>query len=239
MYVAGERLCDVPPVDDAWAEDLLSVVRNRDMPEQARLRATIPLGPVLAAANAEGFDDGQAPVTEAVFDCIHSVLYDVYADTSTPATLRRRALEAFAHAPERRLEDAIRAAYGSDDDDWRITALRCMFHHDGFEGEILESLPNENLDVRAEAIRAAGSGGLQEAWPYIRTVLIEAASAYKPLLLAAIDSIGHVRPEDAQGLLEHLVSSDDQDIARAAEKALAFVLWPLANYDFGDGAQRH
>ena len=238
LYVAGRLLCDMPRVDDQWALDLLSVVQNRDMPEEARLKAAIPLGPVLAAVDAEGFDEeGCAPVAEAVFHRIQSVLYDVYADSSTPEIVRRRALEAFAHAPEPRLEDAIRAADGSDDA-WQVTALRRMFHHDGFEREILESLRSEDLDVRSEAIRAAGPCDLQEAWPYIRAVPRERAGAHKPLLLAAIDSIGHIRPEEAQGLLANLVSSDDTDIAGAAERALAFVLWPLANYDFGDDAQR-
>lgn len=240
LYSAGTVLSHFPRVDDRWAENLLSVVRDRDMSCEARVRATIPLGPVLAAANAEGFDDdGYAPVAGAVYYSMQSALYDVYADTSTPDIVRRRALEAFAHAPELRLEHAVRAAYASNDDDWRVTALRCMFHHDGFEKEILESLHSESLDIRSEAIRAAGPCGLQEAWPYIRAVMNEPARAYKPLLLAAIESSGHIRPEEARPLLDDLVSSDDVDIARAAEQSLGFVLWALVKYDFDDGAQRH
>lgn len=236
LYIAGRLLCGIPRVDDCWVQGLLSVLQNGTQTERARASAAVPLGPVLEAANGEGFDDGHAPVEEWLFYRTQDTLYAVYADTDAPAIVRRRALEAFAHAPEPRLEPAIRAAYAADEN-WRITALRCMFFHDGFEKEILESLDSANLDIRSRAISAAGPAGLEEGWPYIRAILSDPSSVYKPLLLAAIDSIGHIRPEEAQGLLEDLVSSGDEDIARAANRAMDFVLRPIAHYHFGDDAQ--
>jgi hypothetical protein len=236
LYIAGRLLCEIPRVDDRWVQGLLPVLQNSTQTERARARAAVPLGPVLEAANGEGFDEGHAPVEEWLFYRTQDTLYAVYADTGASVIVRRRALEAFAHAPEPRLERAIRAAYAADES-WRITALRCMFFHDGFETEILESLDSANLDIRSRAISAAGPAGLEEAWPHIRAVLSDPSSAYKPLLLAAIDSIGHIHPEEAQGFLEDLVSSGDEDVARAASRAIDFVLWPLAHYSFGDDAQ--
>lgn len=236
LYIAGRLLCEIPRVDDRWVQGLLPVLQNSTQTERARARAAVPLGPVLEAANGEGFDEGHAPVEEWLFYRTQDTLYAVYADTGASVIVRRRALEAFAHAPEPRLERAIRAAYAADES-WRITALRCMFFHDGFETEILESLDSANLDIRSRAISAAGPAGLEEAWPHIRAVLSDPSSAYKPLLLAAIDSIGHIHPEEAQGFLEDLVSSGDEDVARAASRAMDFVLWSLAHYSFGDDAQ--
>jgi hypothetical protein len=100
------------------------------------------------------------------------VLYDIYANPREPDALRRRALATFAYAAEERLESAIRSAYAGDDD-WRATALRCMFFHDGFEPEIIESLSSENVAIRSAALRAAGPCELEEAWPHIRAVLRE------------------------------------------------------------------
>jgi HEAT repeat protein len=234
LYLAGTLTCRIPRIDDRWVYELLSVVQRGDLPEATRAKAAIPLGPLLATAEAEGFDDcSYPPVAENVFRRAQTVLHDLYANPAEPKLLRLHALEAFAHAPEERLENAIRAAYAGDDD-WRAAAVRCMFFHDGFEPEIIESLSSGNLAIRSAALRAAGPCELEEAWPHIRAVLKNPSGAPKPLLLAAIDSIGHIRPEEAQHLLQDLVSSSDEDIARAAKQSLAFVLWPLAHWQVED-----
>jgi len=234
LHLAGELVCRMPRVDDRWALELLSAVQRGDLPEATRAKAAIPLGPLLAAAELEGFDDcSYPPVAEDVFRRAQTVLYDLYANPDEPRLLRLHALEAFAHAPEERLETAIRTAYAGDDD-WRAAAVRCMFFHDGFEPEIIESLSSENLAIRSAALKAAGPCELEEAWPHIHAVLKSPTGAPKPLLLAAIDSIGLIRPEEAQHLVQDLVSSNDEDIARAAKQSLAFVLWPLAHWQVED-----
>lgn len=236
IYVAATVICRMPRVDDAWAENLLAIAQTDDIAEHTRAKAIVSLGPLVAAANAEGFEHGNEPITEELFDRILNALYDIHADRAAPKLLRQRALEAFAHAPENRLEHAIRAAYSADDD-WRATALSCMFHHNGFEREIIESLRSENLDIRAAAIRAAGPCPMEEAWPYIRAALSE-PTEHKALLLAAIETAGHISA-DALDFVEPFAASDDEDIARAARQALEFLRWPLENWDFGDDTRYH
>ena len=202
--------------------------------DSAREKAALSLGPVLEAAHAEGFDTGLAPIGQATFKRIQQRLAEVYADRDAPSPLRRRALEALAHAPRDGLAEAIRAAHRGARD-WRVTALRCMFYHDGFETEILASLDSADLEIRAAAIRAVGPCELQEAWTYIEPVLREEPSqASTPLLLAAIESAGLIRPDAALRLLEPLTSDRREDVARAARRGLAFVQWPLIHVDFGD-----
>jgi hypothetical protein len=41
LSVAGKLLCDMPRVDDQWATDLLSVVRNRDAPVEVRVKGAV------------------------------------------------------------------------------------------------------------------------------------------------------------------------------------------------------
>jgi hypothetical protein len=54
-------------------------------------------------------------------------------DASVPTDVRRRILEASVRAPQDWHRDAIRAAYASDDDVWRLTAVFCMRSVRGFE----------------------------------------------------------------------------------------------------------
>ncbi len=51
--------------------------------------------------------------------------------------------------------------------------------------------------------------------------LLTAPGTDKPLLLAAIDAVAGIRPEEALEVLAHLVESDDEDIAEAVLDALA------------------
>jgi hypothetical protein len=236
-YLAARVFCRLPRIDDQWVTDLLAVVQS-DSPDRVRATAVVALGPLLETAHVEGFEGGYEPVAEALYDRIRDVLYDIHADAAAPTPLRRRALEAFAHAEDDRLERAVRAAYAADED-CRVTAVRCMFHHDGFETEIVESLGSANLELRSEALRAAGPCGPQEAWPCIRDVLGERSEHHKPLLLAAIGAIGEIVPEEAEDLLGPFVSSDDQEVARAARNALSFVRWPLEHWSPDDDEPRH
>jgi hypothetical protein len=110
-----------PDRDDA----LLSFLCNGDQPEEIRGRAAISLGPVLEHADTEGFEDADdLPITERTFHRIQEPLRKLYVDASVPKEVRRRILEAAVRAPQDWHRDAIRAAYGSGDEAWRLTAAR-------------------------------------------------------------------------------------------------------------------
>ena len=186
-----------------------------------------------------GFDFDDVPITESTFDNVQNVVEQLYFAAGATAEVRRRALEASVHAPRDWHAGAVRAAYSSDDDAWRLTAVFCMFYVEGFEQEILEALGDPNLAVRCEAMRSAGAWELQDAWPHVLAALADPRETHKSLVLAAINALPQIRPEATQEILADLVSSDDEEIARAADEALAFVLWPLANYRFGEEPQSH
>jgi len=88
-------------------------------------------------------------------------------------------------------QDAVRAAYSSDDEEWRLTAVFCMRFVRGFEKEIVESLATKNPDIRYEAV------------------------------VAAIDAISSIRPAEASEMLIDLIESQDEDIVEAAHEAMA------------------
>jgi len=116
--------------------------------------------------------------------------------------------------------DAISRAYSSGDNDWRLTAVFSMRRVRGFDDQILEALKSSDLEVQYEAVNAAGNWQLNAAWSHIVGLVHDSATP-KPLLLAAISAVASIRPQEAGEILVDLADSDDQEIAEAAEEAIA------------------
>ncbi|MGH9161022.1 MAG: HEAT repeat domain-containing protein, partial [Vicinamibacteraceae bacterium] len=134
--------------------------------------------------------------------------------------VRRRVLEASVRAPQEWHHDAISAAFTSDEEAWRLTAVFCMRFVRGFDDQILEALDSESTDVRYHAVIAAGNWEVADAWPHV-AALVGAKDIDKPLLLAAIEAVGSIRPREALEILEDLRTSDDEDVVDAVNETLA------------------
>lgn len=220
---AAELAGNLVVMDDQMAEVLLGFVRGVDQPAELRARAAISLGPALEAADTEDAGDGDwadVPISEEMYGRIKETLRQVYEDTSAPKEVRRRVLEASVRSPDDWHENAVRAAYSSDDEEWKLTAAFCMRWIPDFEEEILKLLDSPNSEIRYEAILAAGEHEVGAAWPKVRSFL-KPPSKDKRLLLAAIEASATIRPEEAQTILAGFVESRDEEIAEAAEDALA------------------
>jgi hypothetical protein len=167
-----------------------------------------------------GFDDpDDVPISERTYNRTKDTLRRMYMDADVPKLVRRRILEAAVRSPQEWHQDTIRAAYFSDDEDWKLTAVFSMGYVSGFNDQILESLESKNPIIHYEAIWAAGQWGIDAAWPHV-TSLIDSQDTDKPLLLAAIDAVVNIRPRDAGVILVDLTDSDDEDIAEAASEAM-------------------
>ncbi len=180
------------------------------------------MGPALAEADIEGFEDDELadrPITEPVFLQIQQALRNVYLDSAEPKELRRRFLEASVRAPRDWHADAVRKAYEDGDEQWKLTAVFCMRWVCGFDEQILASLESDNPDIRLEAVRAAGTWGIEAAWPHVAALLTSAATD-KYLLLDAIHAAVCIRPHEAAGILFELADSEDEEIAEAASEAI-------------------
>jgi hypothetical protein len=219
--IAAELAGHVVVLDDSMADLLLSIVRSSGEPEELRARAAISLGPALEQCDTEGFDDDLAepPITGATFRRIQQTLRETHMDEGAPKELRRRALEASVRAAQVWHQDAIRAAYSSGDEDWKLTAVFGMRWVAGFDDEILEMLESRNPDIHYEAVRAAGNWGLYAAWPHV-AALIASEETEKHLLLAAIEAAANLRPREAGAVLAELADSEDEEIAEAVDEAL-------------------
>jgi hypothetical protein len=221
--LAAELGGDFTVINDELVDALLDVVRSGDESEAVRGAAAIGLGPVLEHADmhaGEDADEDEMPIAEATFHRIQSSLRKLYMDADVPGDVRRRILEASVRAPEDWHPEAIRAAYGSGDDAWRLTAVFCMRFVRGFDEQILESLQSTNADIHYEAVCAAGVWGVPAAWPHI-TELVKSGRTDKHVLLAAIEAVAGIRPNEAAEVLDDLADSDDEDIVEAVLEATA------------------
>jgi hypothetical protein len=233
--LAAELAGDSTVMNDELADCLLSIVRNGEEPEHLRAKAVISLGPALELADEGGYegDPEEPPFTEDTFRKIQDSLRKLSMDTGVPKEVKRRILEASVRAPQDWHQGAIRSAYSSDDEDWKLTAVFCMRWVSGFDDEILEALKSRNPDIHYEAVCAAGNWELDAAWPHV-AALVTSKDTGKPLLLAAIDALAGIRPREAAEILAGLTDADDDEIAEAASEALAMAEG-LANNDFGEG----
>ncbi len=218
--LAAELAGDFTVINDRLAETLLEILRLSNESDKLRARAVISLGPALDAASLDDFDDPETvPISEQMFHTIQATLEDLYQGTSMPKEVRRRILEAAVRAPQDWHEDAIRSAYASDDRDWKLTAVFSMAYVRGFDEEILESLKSQDPDIHYEAVRAAGSWSIDRAWSHV-VELATARNTEKYLLIAAINAVAQIRPEEAGPILEPLTSSSDEDIAEVSSEAI-------------------
>lgn len=227
--LAAELAGEFVVAGDDLALALLNVVGDDSQPQAVRARSAISLGPVLEYASDEyGLDLGEddifaglddVPITEETFDRIGETLQQLYTGGELPKDVQRSVLEASVRAPQDWHADAVRAAFHSDDEMWRLTAVFCMRFVEGFDREIAEALESTHADTYYQAICAAGARGVDEAWTHV-TGILEPPSEDKPLLLAAIEAAPGIRPSDVSPYFVDLMDHDDEDIVEAVHEAL-------------------
>jgi uncharacterized protein (UPF0147 family) len=233
--LAAELAGDFVVINDELCEDLLTVVRDSSESPKLRATAAIAFGAALEHAYTAGFDEmddlDAPPITEETFEKIQASLHALFLDESNPKELRRRVLEASVRAQEEWHKEAVATAYKSSDREWKLTAVFCMRWIDGFDKQILEALESKDQEIHVEAVHAAGNSEVKGAWRHVSD-LIKRHGTPKPLLLAAVEAIGSIRPKEAKDMLLRLASSDDEEISEAATDALS-MLEPDDFEDFG------
>jgi hypothetical protein len=221
LLVAAELAGDSTIINDSLADELIAIVRSTARPDEVRARAAISLGPALEDADTQGFEDpGDSSIAERTLIKIQQSLRALYMDAGVPKEVRRRILEASVRAPQDWHQGAVRAAYASGDESWRLTAVFCMRFVRGFDEQILEALDSDNEDIHYEAVLAAGNWGVDGAWSHV-VALATSPGTKKLLLLAAIEAVASIRPHEAVAILYEIDESEDDEILAAIEEAIA------------------
>lgn len=221
--IAVELAGDFTVINDDLARVLLKIAKNDQESEEIRGAAIIALGPALEHSDMMGFEDEDEDdlvISEELFNTIQKSLQKLYMTAGLPKDLRRRALEASAHAPQPWHQGAVRSAYESKDEEWRITAVFCMGFIEGFEPQIIDSLRSSNELIHFYAVVAAGHWEVDGAWEHI-VDLVRNEDTEKELRLAAIEALPDIRSNEAIDILNELVKSEDLDIVDAAYEAMA------------------
>jgi hypothetical protein len=236
--VAAELAGEISVINDALVKALLSIVSNGEEDEALRCHAVLALGPALeyAYTNEGEEDEDDRAISEATFQDVRKALRALFDDATIPNRVRRCILEASIHAPQEWHREAIQSAYLHDDQDWMQTAVFGMRFVRGFDEQILESLNNRNPEIRYEAVCAAGNWGLEAAWPHV-VAIVNAEDTEKRFLLAAIEAISVIRPDEAYEILADFADDEDEDVAEAARDALAMAS-ALADDDDDDETPR-
>jgi hypothetical protein len=207
-------------IDDPLVDALLDLARSAAASERLRSRAAIALGPVLENLDIDIADEtGYLEDPEGTLFRIQEAFEELYGDAALPKEVRRRILEASVRAPEDWHRGAVAEAYRSADRDWNLTAVFCMRYVRGFDREILESLKHKDPDIHYQAVCAAGEWSIDGAWRHVAD-LVRTRGTPKHLLLAAIEAVGGIRPDEASDVLGSLVEAADEDIAGAAMEAI-------------------
>ena len=92
----------------------------------------------------------------------------------------------------------------------------------GFDAQILEAMNNPDIPIKTEAVEAAGTWQIEQAWPQV-VKLVEDSASPKPLRIAAIGAVGQIRPKEAFDILDPLTASDDEEIVEAAEDTITML----------------
>ena len=234
--LAAELAGDSTVINDDLASELLAIVNDANNSVSLRGRAAISIGPALEYAFIDGFEDlDDVPISENKYHEIQESFNKLYFDTNIPEKARQRVLEASVRAPQDWHQSAIREAYSCADKSWRLTAVFCMRFVRGFNEQILEVLKTENQNILYEAVCAAGNWEVDAAWSHI-AALINSKDTEKYLLLAAIEAVASIRPQEAAQILIDFTQSEDEDIAEAASEAMAMseVFLDIENDDVDD-----
>ncbi len=206
-------------IEGLWEDEKTSLVAplvdllSADPEPEVRAAAAVSLGRfVLLGALGEIADEPAQAASDA--------LLAAWNRRGESGEVRRRALEGLACSTGADLPDMITSAYYDEDERMRESALYAMGRHahPRWAKFILAELASHEPAMRYEAALAAGEMSLK--------------SAVQPLIRSLDDPDGHVREAavlalgkiggaPARRALEALINSGDEQLAQAADDALA------------------
>jgi hypothetical protein len=220
--LASEMAGSLVVMNDQIAATLLSIIKDNQESAEIRENALISLAGALEYEDVAEEDDQEDHLLSAqVLKQVQDELKQIYFNDKNPEDIRRYTLETAVFSFADWQTEEVRKAYHSNNEDWQRTAVFCMANIPGFEKEIQEALNSKNPGIFYEAVCAAGNWEIQTAWPFVEKI-IKNPPEDKLLLIAAINAVGALRPEDASDILSELRQSDDEEIVAAVEDVLIF-----------------
>ncbi len=217
-------------LDDTLALEIVGLLRKPQATERRR-RLAYALGPVLEAAHDAQSTSADAqdalsgnqfmapsPLTREGVIAVSDALEAIYRDATVPGDVRRAVLETAVRAPADWQEGAVRAAWGSEDEAWRLTAIFAMGHLFSwdFRAELWQAWRSASTLERRQALLAAAERGLVDFLPEATRVSMNDA-AVPELRQAAVELLGALGDESHLEALASLARAKHSLAAEAGE----------------------
>jgi HEAT repeat protein len=141
-------------------------------------------------------------------------------NSSQPAIVRRRALEALGYSSREEIPSMIETAYYSNSHDWIVSALCAMGRSLSSQWIplVMDMLENDDPEIMFEAVRAAGELEIKRASPLLMELL---DSSDSDIRMAAVWSLSQIGGEGIEEALADLYEDvDDDKEAEIIEQAL-------------------
>ena len=160
-------------------------------------------------------------ITESTYQLLLKHLIRTHLGGDDPL-VRRRALESLGYSSHADVPRLIQEAYESDDEEWLQSALFAMGRSvdQRWAEPVLRMIEHPDLQVRYEAVRAAGELELQDARDLLFD-LLEEGTDDDDLYYAAIWSLTKIGGKGVRSLIEAAIEdTDDPDDLQLLEEAL-------------------
>lgn len=171
---------------------------------------------------------------------IIAALLGQFDDVDTPEVVQRAVLESLGGAAHERVPAIIREAYYGGDELMQVSAIFAMGRNADPEWIplIIEELDNYWLEMRLEAIRAAGAIGASDGVARLIEILGEGDLEEQIVIVGALAQIGS---DQALALLQRLADDPEaEELHEAIEEAMEEAMWLSGGVDFSlfdmDGA---
>jgi hypothetical protein len=218
---------EVSDYTDEVVIDRLIAAAQEDPDPEVRCAAITGLGNFVYLGDIGGYDlepDEEPPyveegVTDADFERIYTLLFDVYEDPARTLDEKRTAVESLSYCNDDAVEQAIADLYARPEKEARISAMLAM----GYNGaprwvDILrQELSNPDPDIQLKAIIAAGELGLDDLGKDLWRLTY---ADDEDIVLAAIWALGQTGWDGAFERLDELTLHANTMIRECADEAM-------------------
>jgi HEAT repeat protein len=152
---------------------------------------------------------------------IEDALISVIRDEGN-ADLRRRSLEILGFSSRLEIPTLIESAFERSDPAWVASALRAMGHSqdERWNQDVIDKLLDEEPLIKAAAVEAAGTLGIQESVP-ILIQLLDDEEEEEDVAAAAIWSLSQIGGDEARTYLVGLADqTEDEELSDLLEEAI-------------------
>lgn len=203
--------------------ELMQFAQN-DSSELVRASALRALGPIILAGELEDLPIEQTNQAQLFAE-------RVYRNADEPLEVRRAALEALANSSNDNVNPAIEAAYASEDDRLKISAVTAMGKScdSRWSDIVLDELDNRDDEMRLQAVQAAGEIQIEDAIPRLGRLCEDDDP---DIAEAAVIALGEIGGPSAVRILTHLL---DQAVAAEDEGAVELLEDAISSASIGDG----